>query len=423
MRLRREARWLWPILAIVITGLACAAYVLNKQRLESPLADRYGLLLEFDNADAVTPGTGSPITVAGVKVGQIDGARLEGGRGVVSVSIDPAELPRVYRDASAQLVPNTPLKDMQIRLYPGRRSAGRLPDGGRIDVADTITPVDADGFRRALDSDTRAWVRSLIAGLDVGLRGRKRDLNRALRSLGPTAAQLRQITGLLASRRKTIPALVHNLRVITEATADRDRDLTRVVHAGDATLDALARNDGSLRRALELLPGTLQAARTTLARTPRFARSLDRTLTALDPSLRALPTALRETPDSVRGVVPLPTAEATRFVDGLAPLAKDVRPASRDLAAAVPPLRRSFRVLGRTTNQIAYKPSKDSESYLFWLAWLAHNGNSMVSSQDAHGSLFRGFVILICPAQGAPSPAVAQLVQTLLGTACPGRTP
>ena len=168
MRLRREARWLWPILAIVLTGLACAGYVLNKQRLESPLADRYELLLEFDNADAVTPGTGSPITVAGVKVGQIDGARLEGGRGVVSVSIDPTELPHVYTDATAQLVPNTPLKDMQIRLTPAGARPGALPDGGRIDVADTITPVDADGFRRALDSDTRAWVRSLIAGLDVG---------------------------------------------------------------------------------------------------------------------------------------------------------------------------------------------------------------------------------------------------------------
>ncbi len=420
MRLRRrEARWIWPILAIVVTGLVCAGYVLSKQRLESPLAERYRLQLEFGEADAVTPGLGAPITVAGVKVGQIDGAELENGRGLVSASIDPKELPRVYADATAQLVPNTPLKDMQIRLYPGSRSARPLARGRRISVANTTTPVDADAFLRALDSDTRAWVQTMIASLDVGLRGRKRDLNSVLRSLGPTAAQLREISSLLASRRRKLPALVHNLRVITAATASRDGDLRRVVDAGNATLEALATNDESLKRSLELLPGTLRAARSTLERTPRFARSLDNTLTALDPSLKALPTTLRESPDSVRGIVPLPSAEVSRFIDGVAPLAKYVRPTSRDLAAATPPLTKAFRVLGRTSNQIAYQPSKDSKSYLFWLAWFAHNANSALSTQDANGAVMRGFAIGSCASQGA-SPALTTLFQTLLGTPCPG---
>ena len=420
MKLRREARWIWPILAIVIAGLACAGYVLSKQRLESPTAERYRLHLEFERADAVTPGLGAPITVAGVKVGQIDGTELKNGRGVISVSIDPEELPRVYADATAQLVPNTPLKDMQIRLHPGSRSGRPLREGSTISVADTTTPVDSDALLRALDTDTRAWVRTMIASLGVGLKGRKRDLNSVLRSLGPTAAQLRQISGLLASRRKQIPALVHNLRVITQATASRDGDLTRVVDAGDATLDALASNDESLRRSLELLPGTLRAARTTLGRTPRFARSLDRTLTALDPSLKALPTTLRECPDSVRGIVPLPTAELGKFIDGVAPLAKYVRPTSRDLAAATPSLTKAFRVLGRTSNQIAYKP-KGSESYLFWLAWFAHNANSMLSTQDAHGAVVRGFAITSCASQGI-SPALTELFQTRARDPLPGGT-
>jgi phospholipid/cholesterol/gamma-HCH transport system substrate-binding protein len=281
--------------------------------------------------------------------------------------------------------------------------------------------VDSDALLRALDSDTRAWVQTMIASLGVGLKGRKHDLNSVLRSLGPTAAQMREITGLLADRRKQIPALVHNLRVITEATASRDGDLTRVVDAGDATLDALARNDASLKRSLELLPGTLRAARSTLGRTPAFARSLEHTLTALDPSLKALPTTLRESPDSVRGIVPLPTAELSRFIDGVAPLAKHVRPTSRDLAAATPPLTKAFQVLGRTSNQIAYKPGKGSESYLFWLAWFAHNANSMLSTQDAHGAVIRGFAISSCASQGA-SPALTELFETVLGTPCPGGT-
>ena len=93
MNLRREVRWIRPIALIVVAALACGAYILNKQRLESPFADRYTLDLQFDAVDAVTPGLGSPITVAGVSVGQIEAATLEDGRGVLRASIDPASYP------------------------------------------------------------------------------------------------------------------------------------------------------------------------------------------------------------------------------------------------------------------------------------------------------------------------------------------
>ena len=59
MNLRREARWLPIIAVIVLVALACGAYILTKQRLESPLAERYTLELELSAVDAVTPGLGS----------------------------------------------------------------------------------------------------------------------------------------------------------------------------------------------------------------------------------------------------------------------------------------------------------------------------------------------------------------------------
>lgn len=419
MKLRREARWIWPIVGIMLVGLACGGYVLSQERVKNPLAKRYSLRLQFDAVDAVTPGVGASVTVAGVKVGQIDGAELEDGRGLLSVSMDPKKLPRVYSDAKAQLIPNTPVKDMQIRLYPGRRRSAPLREGAMIGVANTTTPVDSDEFLSALDADTRAYVQTLIASLGTGLKGRKRDLRSVLRSLGPTAAQMREISSLLASRRREIPALVHNLRRITEATARSRGDLRRVVDAGNATLEALATNDESLKRSLELLPPTLRAARSTLRHTPPFATSLRRNLTAIDPALKALPATLRATPDFTRGMLPLPPTEVARFVDGVAPLAKTVRPTSRDLAAATPPLRKAFRVLGRTTNQLAYQPSKESQSYLFWLAWFAHNANSVFTTQDAHGAVARGFVEFSCASLGVNS-TVTQLFQTVLGTPCPG---
>ncbi len=89
---------------------------------------------------------------------------------MLRVSMDPTELPHVYADATAALVPNTPLKDMQIRLYPGRRASARPLPRGRARSAwrTTTTPVDADELLRALDADTRD------VGADADRRPRRR---------------------------------------------------------------------------------------------------------------------------------------------------------------------------------------------------------------------------------------------------------
>jgi virulence factor Mce-like protein len=424
MNLRREARWLWPIGVIVVVALVCGAYILNKQRLESPLAERLTINLEFDQVDAVTPGLGNPVTVAGVAVGQIVDSTLEDGRGVVKVSIDPKKLPHVYADAAASLIPNTPLKDMQIRLYPGRQKSRPLSNGATVSIAETTTPVDSDELLRALDSDTRTWVQVLMADLGAGLKGRGRDLNSVLKTLGPTAAQTRRITSLLAERRRELPKLVHNLSVITKATASSDRELAQVVDAGNATLEALATNADPLKESLELLPGTLAAARSTLERTAPFAQSLDRALTGIDPALAALPETLRGTPGAARGLVPLPAKQLGEFIDGIAPLTKYVRPAGRDLAAARPGLEKAFGALRRTTNALAYTPDKNHKSYLFWLGWFNHNVNSTLSAGDAHGTAARGYAMFSCGTFDGP-PELAEVLEALTGASgvCPEPAP
>jgi phospholipid/cholesterol/gamma-HCH transport system substrate-binding protein len=417
MNLRREARWLWPIAAIIAIALVCAGYILNKQRLDNPFADRYTVQIEFDAVDAVTPGLGSPITVAGVEVGQIDRATLRDGRGVLRATVDPDRLPAVYADASASLVPNTPLEDMQIRLHPGRERSRRLAPGATVPLRATTTQVESDELLRTLDADTRDWMRVLLAEFGRGLDGRGRDLNSVLKALGPTAAQTRRITGLLGERRRQIGRLVHNLRVITEATARSDDELLQVVDAGHATLETLARNEAPLRRTLELLPPTLRDTRSTLANVQPLASSLTRALDRLQPSLRGLRSTLRSSPDALRGLVPLPTGELTEFVDAVAPLSRHVRPAAANLEQIGPLLERSFGVLGRATNAFSYKAGAGSQSYLFYLAWFFHNASSVLSTQDAHGAVFRGYAMFSCGTSGSV------VLGPLLGVQCPGGTP
>jgi len=414
VNLRREARWIPIIALIMLVALACGGYILNKQRLESPLADRYKLDMEFSAVDAVTPGLGSPVTVAGVTVGQITGRSLDDGRGVIHAEMNPDKLPRVYADASAALIPNTALKDMQIRLNPGSRGERRLRAGQRIRLATTTSPIDADELLRALDEDTRTWVQSLMNDLGIGLEGRGRDLRSTLRTLGPTAKQLRRITSLLAERRRTIPQLVTDLRKITEATADGDGDLQRVVDAGNATLATLAENEAPLQQTLSELPRTLAAAEQTLERAPRFTAALQGSLTELQPSIKAARKTLRATPGALQGVVPLPVTELKAFIDGVAPLGAPVRSATRNIEAATPPLRTAFGVLGRTANRIASAPPDGGKSSLFWLAWFAHNVNSTLETQDAHGSVARGMALFSCSSLSVPG-ELGKIVDQLIG--------
>lgn len=422
LRLRREGRWLIVIGAIVVIAIACAIYLLSNERLASPFSSAYDVKAEFADVGAVAPGLGEPVNVAGVRVGQVSGVELRNGRGLLTLRIDPGKMAHLYPGTRAMLVPNTPLKDMQVDLAPGRPAGRPLPDGATIAVADTQSTVDSDEFTHALDADTRDYLRALIADVGVGLHGRGPDLRGLLRSLGPTTRQLHTLAGLLASRRHALPALVHNLSVLATATGARDGDLARVVQAGNATLGAFASQDAALRDALTQLPGTLHAARTTLYDAAPFARSLRRTLTALEPAVPRLARTLRSTPDSIRGLLGLPIGPLKRFTRAVGPLGTQIRPAARDLGLANPSLEAAFRTIGKTTNIIAYNPTAETKGYLFWMAWFAHNADSMLSTEDAHGAVWRGLGLVSCDSFGqSPKGITGQATYLLLKNAsgCP----
>jgi phospholipid/cholesterol/gamma-HCH transport system substrate-binding protein len=70
--------------------------------------------------------------------------------------------------------------------------------------------------------------------------------------------------------------------------------------------------------------------------------------------------------------------------------------------------------IGATTNILGYDPGGGRKGYLFWLAWFAHNANSMLSTGDAHGAVWRGMALFSCASLTQPGPNVS-LVNNLLG--------
>src|SRR6185437_12841714 len=70
----------------------------------------------------------------------------------------------VYRNATVLLRPRTPLKDMYLALDPGTPSAGALPEGGTLGLANTQPDIDVDQILDSLDADTRTYLLLLLAG-------------------------------------------------------------------------------------------------------------------------------------------------------------------------------------------------------------------------------------------------------------------
>ena len=93
------------ILILFAGSLGIAGYILSNQRFYLPAwvpvlgTDFYEVEAELPTAQAVVPGQGQTVNVAGVKVGEVGEVTLENGRAVVNMQIKEKYAP-IYRDAT-----------------------------------------------------------------------------------------------------------------------------------------------------------------------------------------------------------------------------------------------------------------------------------------------------------------------------------
>jgi phospholipid/cholesterol/gamma-HCH transport system substrate-binding protein len=419
---REHLRWLGVIGAFVVLALVVGGYLLSQQRLRLPFADRYRVDVVFASAEALTPDTGQPVSVAGVPVGEVVGVRLRGGRAVVSLSIDPGRLPRIHADARATLVPITPLKNMEVDLDPGTRRAPVLRAGGTIEVASTSTTPDVDQILGSLDSDTRAALQELVGAARRGLDGRGDALGEALQDLAPSAARLRRITGALADRDRLARRLVHDLSLLGARTAADAPRIRRALAALDGTLDVTGDEAASLRAALRDLPAVLADTRRTVDRTARLTGRAVTTARTLRPAVRALPGLLRDGGTLLRRAEPVLRRDVRPLVRAATPLARDARAPAARVRELTPPVRRLLDSLAYGFNELAADPGDGRKGYLYWGSWFFHNANSMLSTGDAAGSPWRLLPILDCGSLTS-DPALSGIVTPILGPLTGGCRP
>jgi phospholipid/cholesterol/gamma-HCH transport system substrate-binding protein len=412
-QIKKQAPVFVAILFLFVAALGIGGYILSNQRFYLPAwvpiagTDFYTVKAELPTGQAVVPGQGQTVNVAGVKIGEVGAVNLEDGKAVVDLQIKDQYKP-VYRDATILLRPKTGLKDMYLALDPGNKRAGELPEGGRVRVANTLPDVNADEFLAQLDTDTRAYLQILLnAGgttFDDKVTGADKrydqtaaqDLREVFKRFEPTSRDGEKITRLLIARRQNIRHVIHNFQEFSTALATRDKQLAALVDSANANFETFASEEASLRDALRLFPGALDQTEQTLRKTSSLAAELGPALERLRPFARNLAPALRKTRPFFDETTPIIRDQIRPFARDVQPTVRDLRTATNDLAVVTPRLARSFGVLNRFFNELAYDPPGSARPFLFWAAWGAHAGATMFDLQDPHGPLRRGMVLVSC---------------------------
>ena len=403
--IREHARDFIALAALAVVALVIGYVIVQQQRLRIPILEEkpFTLHAEFQTAQAVTPGQGQTVRVAGVRVGDISKVELDGGTADVTMDIDRKFLP-VYRDATILLRPKTGLQDMFLELDPGSRSAGEYDEGDTVPVANTAPDINLDEILSALDGDSRAYLRMLLVGGGQGLEGRGKDLGQLLGSLGPINRDLARLNSAVATRKTELSTLVHNLGQFSGRLGQEDQEIADLIDSSNSALSAIADQDLNVTQATALLPGTLQTTRDTLHQVSGYAKVLKPTLASLRPFARNLTPINNSLKTLSEAGTPAVRDQIRPFVQAARGPVKDLKPAADQLVAATPDLTKLAAHINTLGNMAAYNPNGAEpagtpgrdEGYLFWLGWLSHVGNSTFQAQDANGIYRRIYLTANC---------------------------
>ncbi|CAB4928690.1 unannotated protein [freshwater metagenome] len=383
------------IIGAMILSLLVAGYILQQQRLSTPFDDVYEVKANFSSAQAVTPGQGQAVAVAGVTVGEISNADLVDGQARVTMRIDRPKLEAIHEDAHVMLRPRTGLQDMTIELDPGSPSRPKVEDGGTLPQTQSTSQVQLDEAVAALDSDTRGYFQQLLQASAEGFQGNAKTFQKILRTAAPTARQTHRVLQVLTERRRELSNTVSRLGSLSKAIGEHDQSVGDTLDRAAVTLRTIAGRDRELRASLQQLPSTLDLTRQAVTKTGELADEVIPTSRALRPAIRDVTAALPDAEPLLRELPGYLAPVRRLAVQGRQPV-REIRRAVEQLEPQLADTTTSAQVLQHVMNVLAYDPPGEQKGFSYYLGWFAHNSNSLFSTNDANGAAWRGQLLLSC---------------------------
>jgi phospholipid/cholesterol/gamma-HCH transport system substrate-binding protein len=388
------------IFLLALAGITMTLWIFTQQKASLPSwtpfvgQDYAHITGEFTTAQAITPGQGQAVDIAGIQIGRVVSVKLEDGHAVVGLDIERQYLQLIRPDASLLLRPKTNLNDMIVEVDPGI-APGHIEDGASIPISRTQPNVNFEAFLATLDADTRQYLQLLVAGGAQGIGGRGRQLSAVFRRLQPFAHYIADLNREVAKRRVALAHVIHNFGLLTTELARRDSQIERWVTSSKDALGDFAAVQASIQEALVELPPTLQVAREGLASSDRFSTVARPALIKLIPQSQALGPAFDATERFFRETT-VPIRDQVRpFTRQIRPVLNHLNQGSSDFEKSVRNFGNALGGLNAFFNTLAFKPRGGRESYLFYVPWLNHNITANYL-QDASGPVRRTLILLSC---------------------------
>jgi hypothetical protein len=166
-----------------------------------------------------------------------------------------------------------------VEFNPGTQATGNFPEGGTVDLKNTMVSVDFEAILNSLDENTRTSLQTFLYEFGTGSENRGQDFGQTIDSLQTVTAQLTPPLRVIDNRSVEVGRLFENNATVTETYANspiyqiiaenndflaqldaHSSDVSGVVVHGNNVLGALdtvtsGNNVSNLRQVLVLLPG------------------------------------------------------------------------------------------------------------------------------------------------------------------------
>ena len=204
----------------------------------------YHVAAVFKTGADLVPG--DDVTMAGLRIGKVEALTPGSGSARVSMLLHGDFAP-LYQDARAVIRQKNLLGETYVEINRGTPSAATIADGGTIDEAHTLTPVEVDQVLNALDPTVRDQLNTVINTLGQATAGRGADMNASAGDLSSLAVDLQAMAHTLANNSDHLDALIADLTKVMETLAAWHADFRAMIADWDNVMATLASREQNLQ--------------------------------------------------------------------------------------------------------------------------------------------------------------------------------
>jgi len=189
---------------------------------------------------------GDDVTIAGLRVGRVDALSPTAKGTEARLALHP-QYGFMTDQARAVIKSKNLLGETYVELNRGTTAAGPMPDGGSIDQANTLTPVEIDRILDTLDPDTRNRLVLTINTLGQAVAGNGAAMNASAGDLRLLAQSLQKIATTVASTSDRLDALISGLMKVMQTLAAWHSEFRAMITDWDRLMQALASREAALQ--------------------------------------------------------------------------------------------------------------------------------------------------------------------------------